>query len=368
MLGDIQFLPQPYTYNEFHTVAFSNSPRWQIKTQSCKEMRRQLRHSVPDPTVHRAGSTGNAERSVSYETPKHSASTYTRTTSDLTSDTTGSPRREGMGQRSDWQQAPMSLATHIMDLFARMLDGETPARSEVMHLYTQLLQGGAMGSTMHMPMAPTKFLEEDVTAPWELISRGPQRAFSGGSTQSDSTNTFDAFTVAWEDFRDHGGEIVMPEILKRMGLEADILAAAAAAPANAARPDAASRQRRVTRILASLPKYNFDSFELSELTGGHPLAYAAVVAFSKVGLITHFDLDAFKVLNYMKGVEEGMPPNQYHNKEHAADVFNSAVYLLVHVRLAPADCRPAAISPPDIQRSTFAAPTADAGVSRHRSV
>ena len=83
-----------------------------------------------------------------------------------------------------------------------------------------------------------------------------------------------------------------------------------------------------------MPKFNFDAFELSELTGGHPLAYAAVVAFERLGLIRHFDLDAHKLLNYMKGVEQGMLPNDYHNKEHAADVFNSAVYVLVHVRLS----------------------------------
>jgi hypothetical protein len=307
---------------------------------------------------------------------ERTVSTNTRSTSELstTSDSLVNAiyDPEGTGHRSDLHQAPMSLATYIMDLFARMLDGETPVRSEVMHLYTQLLQGGAMGSTMHMPMAPTNVPAEDVTAPWELISRGRQRRLSRqgshGSPGSGSTNTVGAFHIAWEDDRGRGGAIVMPEILRRMGLDADILAAAAAAPATAGRPDAASRQHRVKRLLASLPKYNFDSFELSELTGGHPLAYAAVVAFSKLGLITHFDLDAFKVLNYMKGVEEGMPPNEYHNKEHAADVFNSAVYLLVHVRLAPADCRPATDSPPNMQRCTFAAPTADAGVSRHRSV
>ena len=62
-----------------------------------------------------------------------------------------------------------------MDLFARMLNGETPIRSEVTHLYTMLLQGGAVGSHMHMPMAPASFTaEEPVTAPWELISRGKQ--------------------------------------------------------------------------------------------------------------------------------------------------------------------------------------------------
>jgi hypothetical protein len=55
----------------------------------------------------------------------------------------------------------------------------------------------------------------------------------------------------------------------------------------------------------------------------------------QAGLIKHFDMDAGKLLGYMKAVEQGMPANEYHNKEHAADVFNSAVYLLVHVRPPP---------------------------------
>jgi hypothetical protein len=33
MMGDIQFLPRPYTFDEFHTVAFKNSPTWLIKHQ-----------------------------------------------------------------------------------------------------------------------------------------------------------------------------------------------------------------------------------------------------------------------------------------------------------------------------------------------
>jgi len=134
-----------------------------------------------------------------------------------------------------------------MDLFARMLNGETPIRSEVTHLYTMLLQGGAVGSHMHMPMAPATFTAEDpVTAPWELISRGKQvgrsgsgaRSGSGGSTdaETDSTHLPAMFQVAWEDNRGSGATGTMPEILKQMGLEATILAAAAAAPATASRP------------------------------------------------------------------------------------------------------------------------------------
>ena len=41
----------------------------------------------------------------------------------------------------------------------------------------------------------------------------------------------------------------------------------------------------MTHILSSLPAYDFDAFELSELTGGHPLAYMAVVVFSKVRIV-----------------------------------------------------------------------------------
>lgn len=52
-------------------------------------------------------------------------------------------------------ELPKSLACHIMDLLARMLNGETPVRTEVLHLYTKLLQVHTPLLLSHPPSANT---------------------------------------------------------------------------------------------------------------------------------------------------------------------------------------------------------------------
>ncbi|GAX83012.1 hypothetical protein CEUSTIGMA_g10439.t1 [Chlamydomonas eustigma] len=98
----------------------------------------------------------------------------------------------------------------------------------------------------------------------------------------------------------------------------------------------------VVKLLeAAYGSWSFDAFELSELTGGHPLSSLLYFLVARSGLIKTLELNARKLARLCLAIEEGYNPNPYHNKTHAADVLQAMHTILISTGMAVLDSAPA---------------------------
>ncbi len=81
-------------------------------------------------------------------------------------------------------------------------------------------------------------------------------------------------------------------------------------------------------MLAKADGWQFDAFELNEVSGGRPLSFLGYFLFKRFELIEKFGLDEVRLVQFLMRVEEGYPSNSYHNRIHAADVLQSLHVLL----------------------------------------
>eukprot|EP00002_Diphylleia_rotans_P019375 TRINITY_DN374_c0_g1_i3.p1 TRINITY_DN374_c0_g1~~TRINITY_DN374_c0_g1_i3.p1 ORF type:complete len:791 (-),score=133.34 TRINITY_DN374_c0_g1_i3:753-3125(-) len=80
-------------------------------------------------------------------------------------------------------------------------------------------------------------------------------------------------------------------------------------------------------------EWNAEIFRLNELTGGHPLIFATLTILKKHNLITRFQINEAKLMNFLKEMESGYPDNPFHNRIHAADVTMNMNYILHRPRV-----------------------------------
>eukprot|EP00877_Chromochloris_zofingiensis_P005018 jgi/Chrzof1/14517/Cz09g05220.t1 len=81
-------------------------------------------------------------------------------------------------------------------------------------------------------------------------------------------------------------------------------------------------------LLSHVGEWQFDSFKLSSAANGRPLSLLGFYLISRSELIQKCQLDEVKLASFLMRIEDGYPPNPYHNRSHAADVLRSAHVLV----------------------------------------
>lgn len=81
-------------------------------------------------------------------------------------------------------------------------------------------------------------------------------------------------------------------------------------------------------VLEGFEHWNYDIFNLSTVTGGHPLTCAGFRVLEHHNLLERLDFPHNKVLKYLQAVEAGYNSNPYHNNIHATDVLLGTNYLI----------------------------------------
>jgi high affinity cAMP-specific and IBMX-insensitive 3',5'-cyclic phosphodiesterase 8 len=87
-------------------------------------------------------------------------------------------------------------------------------------------------------------------------------------------------------------------------------------------------QKKFLETIESLDSWDFDVFELCDLTRQRPLLFVGVALMKKYNLLETFDIPSRAVQNFFAVIEDGYRDNPYHNRIHAADVAQTLHYFL----------------------------------------
>ncbi|XP_034038623.1 calcium/calmodulin-dependent 3',5'-cyclic nucleotide phosphodiesterase 1A-like isoform X3 [Thalassophryne amazonica] len=87
----------------------------------------------------------------------------------------------------------------------------------------------------------------------------------------------------------------------------------------------------VISVLKNVDKWSFDVFALNEASGDHALKFIFYELLTRYDLINRFKIPISAVVSFMEALEVGYSKhkNPYHNLMHAADVTQTAHYLLL---------------------------------------
>lgn len=115
---------------------------------------------------------------------------------------------------------------------------------------------------------------------------------------------------------------------------------------------------QVEQVLYAANEWQYDAFELTEATRGHPLSTLAFFLFSKQGLVEHFQLKPIALARFLRRIEAGYKTNPYHNATHAADVLQTMHCIITRGGLMPGyvdpmhlmACYTAAVSVADVDQ------------------
>eukprot|EP00899_Mesostigma_viride_P013796 jgi/Mesvir1/22417/Mv17897-RA.1 len=86
--------------------------------------------------------------------------------------------------------------------------------------------------------------------------------------------------------------------------------------------------RKLRAALDLAGTWNFDTWELLEVSMGRPILWMGLEVFRRTSLVRQFCLPMDKLVRFLAALDEGMPSNGYHNSTHIADVTNSLFHLL----------------------------------------
>jgi len=93
-------------------------------------------------------------------------------------------------------------------------------------------------------------------------------------------------------------------------------------------------EHRLGALLNRVDTWDFDVFELAELTNGQPLAYLSYVLLDRQGLLERCHLDVFKLRCFLRLTEQAYRScNPFHNSVHACDVLHAMHYIIVSTPL-----------------------------------
>lgn len=73
---------------------------------------------------------------------------------------------------------------------------------------------------------------------------------------------------------------------------------------------------------------SFDVFRVKDLSRDRVLEVVTLAVLKRLGLISHFQIDLFKLTSFLQSIEAAYNSNPYHNSTHAADVVQSLGVLL----------------------------------------
>ncbi len=59
------------------------------------------------------------------------------------------------------------------------------------------------------------------------------------------------------------------------------------------------------RVLARVNDWQFDAFQLADVTGGRPLTALSFVLFKQSGITDKWQLDEHKLVRYLMRIEDG---------------------------------------------------------------
>jgi hypothetical protein len=100
-------------------------------------------------------------------------------------------------------------------------------------------------------------------------------------------------------------------------------------PASVATSIQPKEERAIADLLKGMDSYNFDVFDVANLTGGKPLFFVGTALFKKYNLLNKFHIDRQKLGSFLQSVESGyLKTNPYHNSIHASDVARTVHYFL----------------------------------------
>ncbi|WIA11311.1 hypothetical protein OEZ85_011434 [Tetradesmus obliquus] len=89
-------------------------------------------------------------------------------------------------------------------------------------------------------------------------------------------------------------------------------------------------------LLARVEDWQFDSFKLAAVSGNRPLSVLAFFLLKRSNLVKRCGLDEGRLARWLVRLEQGYPPNPYHNRTHAADVTRNVHVLLTRGGLGAA--------------------------------
>lgn len=88
-------------------------------------------------------------------------------------------------------------------------------------------------------------------------------------------------------------------------------------------------EAQVEALLERIEEWDFNIFEIAELTGGHPLFFVSSALFNKHDLLNKFNIDEMKFKRFITVMESGYDNRQpYHNSTHASDVLQTLNYFI----------------------------------------
>ncbi|KAI9224409.1 hypothetical protein BC828DRAFT_373575 [Blastocladiella britannica] len=90
----------------------------------------------------------------------------------------------------------------------------------------------------------------------------------------------------------------------------------------------------IQAALSSAETWDFNCFELAQVTNGRPLYFFAQHCFAHFDMHSMFGLDRSKVERFFISLESGYRANPYHNSIHAVDVMHGAYYFLTTLGMA----------------------------------
>jgi len=87
----------------------------------------------------------------------------------------------------------------------------------------------------------------------------------------------------------------------------------------------------ISRLNGQIDSWEFDIFELNELSSGRPLSLAFCSILRKNDLYSVLNLNEVDVVRFIVNIENGYnPENPYHNRIHAADVLQTVHHFFTH--------------------------------------
>eukprot|EP01112_Ceratiomyxa_fruticulosa_P008300 TRINITY_DN214_c0_g1_i1.p1 TRINITY_DN214_c0_g1~~TRINITY_DN214_c0_g1_i1.p1 ORF type:complete len:745 (+),score=137.62 TRINITY_DN214_c0_g1_i1:217-2451(+) len=94
-------------------------------------------------------------------------------------------------------------------------------------------------------------------------------------------------------------------------------------------------EMQVQALLERVEEYDFNLFELSELTHGRPLFFTGYTLLTRNDILKKFSVDEGRLRRFLNVMESGYDNrNPYHNSIHASDVLQTLAYFIFKGGLA----------------------------------